>query len=321
MNLLELIGLDSLLSKSGGLTGIVGGILAFIGMMAWVFLGIVAGPYMDKSAVAWNLIPAVLLLIFHVVRTLMSITKNKDDNVILNIIFFVLIVICFIFGLSHPYHSLIFHYEYKPIWSAIAYTLYPNILRLLIDGFKMEDSFFEKISMIPKAFGVYVLVFMFFLFIGQGFSTIFWFTGKTDIYDGFANYHQTAYNKARKEYSDKTLEYFLNEKYVKVDEHYKRICQERHSNLSGEQYEKQCRATQEGVNGSMYIESMNSVTRKEYGYYITEHFNINNEYKDVIKVIDKEWNTYTYYILDRNNYSVKETTKDYYNEVKNQNNK
>ena len=64
MNLLELIGLDSLLSKSGGLTGIVGGILAFIGMMAWVFLGIVAGPYMDKSAVAWNLLPAILLLIF-----------------------------------------------------------------------------------------------------------------------------------------------------------------------------------------------------------------------------------------------------------------
>lgn len=321
MKFLEILGLDALLEKTGSATGIVGGFLVFIGMMAWVFLGIVAGPYMDKSAVAWNLLPAILLLIFHVIRTILSLTKNKDDNVILNIIFMIIMIACFIVGLHHPYHALIFHYEYKPLWSAIAYTLYPNIIRLLIDGISLEKTFFDKISLIPKAIGVYILVFLVILFIGQAFSTIFWFTGKTDIYDGFANYHQTAYNKARAEYNDKTLEEFLNEKYKKVDEHYKRICSEQYSDLDGERFDKQCKATQEGINGSMYIESMNNVTRKEYGYYVTEHFNINNEYKDVIKVIDKEWNTYTYYILDRSNYSVKETTKDYYNEVKNQNNK
>lgn len=312
MSILELIGLDSLLRKTGGAAGILGGIMFFIGLVAWVFLGIVAGSYMNISAVAWNLIPAILLLGFHIIRTILSFTKNKNDNLILNIIFMILIVICFVYGLNHPYKSLIFSYEYKPIWSAIAYTLYPNMLRLLIDGFSLGDSFFEKISIIPKAIGIYVFTYLFILFIGQGFSTIFYFTGKTDIYNGFATYHNIAYNKDRIEYKDKTIEEFLNEKYKLVDEHYKKLCSEKYSDLEGERFDKQCKATQEGINGMMYIDTLNKTTREKYGYYITNHKNIENEYKDVIKVIDKEWNTYTYYILDRNTYSVKETTREEY---------
>lgn len=318
MSILELIGLDALLQKSGGLAGIVGGLLFIIGIGAWMFLSMVAGRYMDISAVAWNLIPAILLLGFHIVRTILSITKNKDDNVIINIIIMVLIVVCFIYGLNHPYKALIFSYEYRPIWSGIAYTLYPNIIRLIIDGFSIyNSSIFERLSVLYKALGVYVFTFMFVLFVGQGFSVLFYFTGKTDIYDGIAYYHNTAYNKARIEYKDKTTLEFLNERYKLVDEHYKKVCSERHSDLQGEQFEKQCKATQEGINGSMYIETMNSATRKKYGYYIVGHYPIKEEYKDVIKVIDKEWNTFTYYILDRNYYSVQETTKDYYNEVRN----
>ena len=37
MKFLEILGLDALLEKTGSATGIVGGFLVFIGMMAWVF--------------------------------------------------------------------------------------------------------------------------------------------------------------------------------------------------------------------------------------------------------------------------------------------
>ncbi len=318
MNLLELIGLDALLKDSGAFAGILGGLLFIIGLVAWIFLSIVAGPYMDISAVAWNLIPAILLLVFHIVRTVLSITKNKEDNLIVNLIIMGLIIACFIFGLFHPYKSLIFSYEYRPFWSGVAYTLYPNIIRLIIDGFSIyNDSIFERLSVIYKAFGVYVFTFLFILFVGQAFSVVFYFTGKTDIYNGIAYYHNIAYNKARIEYKDKTLEEFLNERYQLVNEHYKKVCAERYPDLVGEAFDKQCIAVQKGVNGSMYIDTMNSATRKKYGYYVVAHREIPDEYQDVIKVIDKEWNTYTYYVLDKSNYTVKQTTKKYYDDVNN----
>ena len=73
--------------------------------------------------------------------------------------------------------------------------------------------------------------------------------------------------------------------------------------------------------GNFYIENLNSTTKTEFGYYISRFYHINDSYQDVICVIDKEWNKPHYFILDRNNYSVKETTKKYYDEIKNQNNK
>ena len=175
----------------------------------------------------------------------------------------------------------------------------------------------ERLSVIYKAFGVYVFTFLFILFVGQAFSVVFYFTGKTDIYNGIAYYHNIAYNKARIEYKDKTLEEFLNERYQLVNEHYKKVCAERYPDLVGEAFDKQCIAVQKGVNGSMYIDTMNSATRKKYGYYVVAHREIPDEYQDVIKVIDKEWNTYTYYVLDKSNYTVKQTTKKYYDDVNN----
>ena len=84
-------------------------------------------------------------------------------------------------------------------------------------------------------------------------------------------------------------------------------------------YKNKCNELQDRSDG--YINTLNSATKKEYGYAIDRFYHIGDTRTDVVRVADYEWNTGTYYILDKNTYTVKETTKDYYEEIKNQNNK
>ena len=64
-----------------------------------------------------------------------------------------------------------------------------------------------------------------------------------------------------------------------------------------------------------------AATKKDYGYAIKDFYHIGETRTDVIRVADFEWNKASYYILDRSNYTVKKTTKKYYEEVKKQNKK
>ena len=92
-----------------------------------------------------------------------------------------------------------------------------------------------------------------------------------------------------------------------------------YDDIHWKEYEIKCNELQDKSDG--YINTLNSATKKEYGYAIDRFYHIGDTRTDVVRVADYEWNTGTYYILDKNTYTVKETTKDYYEEIKNQNNK
>lgn len=328
MSFLEILGLHYLLTdkplfSSSELKSIPGVILAVIGFVTWFILGTIAGRYMDLSMAVWNLVPAIILLVALVARTILSITKHDEKKkIIFNIInVIVTIVFATIFHLYHPYISLLAKHEYRPVWSFIAYTLWPNFIMLIAYNmlFDKEYGIIGKIGMIPKGMGLFIVAFLYVTFIGQGISTILYFTGAKDFYNNFAYYHDIQYRDTRKEYKDKSIEYFLNDRYKLVVEKYDELCKAQFSNLSGEEYKNKCNELQDRSDG--YINTLNSATKKEYGYAIDRFYHIGDTRTDVVRVADYEWNTGTYYILDKNTYTVKETTKDYYEEIKNQNNK
>ena len=173
---LEILGLHYLLTdkplfSSSELKSIPGVILAVIGFVTWFILGTIAGRYMDLSMAVWNLVPAIILLVALVARTILSITKHDEKKKklfnIINLI--VTIVFATIFHLYHPYISLLAKHEYRPVWSFIAYTLWPNFLMLIVYNiiFDKENGFIGKIAMIPKGLGLFILVFLYITFIGQ----------------------------------------------------------------------------------------------------------------------------------------------------------
>ena len=328
MSFFEVLGLHYLLTdkplfSDSELSSIPGVILGIIGFVTWCIIGTIDGRYQDISIAAWNLIPAIILLVSLVLRTIMSIIKkDTKQKIIFNIInVIVTFTFAIIFQLYHPYISLLTKHEYRPLWSFIAYTLWPNFLMLIIYNmlFDKENGFIGKIAMIPKGLGLLILVFLYVTFIGQTISTILYFTGAKDFYNNFAYFHDIQYRNTRKEYKDKSIEYFLNDRYKLVVEKYDEICKSQFSNLSGKEYEIKCNELQDKSNG--YINTLNSATKKDYGYAIKDFYHIGETRTDVIRVADFEWNKASYYILDRSNYTVKKTTKKYYEEVKKQNKK
>ena len=328
MSFLEILGLHYLLTdkplfSDSDLKSIPGVILAIIGFVTWFILGTIAGRYMDLSMAVWNLVPAIILLVTLVARTILSIIKKDEKKkIIFNIINLIITVtFAIIFQLYHPYISLLAKHEYRPIWSFIAYSLWPNFIMLIIYNmlFDKEHGFIGKIAMIPKGFALFILVFLYITFVGQAFSTILYFTGAKDFYNNFAYFHDIQYRNTRKEYKDKSIEEFLNDRYKLVVDKYDEICKSQFSNLSGKEYENKCNELQDKSDG--YINTLNSATKKEYGYAIDRFYHIGDTRTDVIRVADYEWNKGSYYILDRNNYTVKETTKKYYEEIRKQNNK
>ena len=76
MSFLEILGLHYLLTdkplfSSSELKSIPGIILAVIGFVTWFILGTIAGRYMDLSMAVWNLVPAIILLVALVARTIL----------------------------------------------------------------------------------------------------------------------------------------------------------------------------------------------------------------------------------------------------------
>lgn len=325
MSFLEILGLHYLLTdkplfSESDIKSIPGIIIAIIGFITWLVIGTIDGRYQDISMAVWNLIPAILLLVALFARTFLSIIKHDEKKkIIFNIINLVIVIIfATIMHLYHPYISLLAKHEYRPIWSFIAYTLWPNFIMLVVYNMlfdKYNNTLGSKISLIPKGIGLLILSFIFITFIGQIFSIILYFTGGKDFYNKIAYYHDIQYRNTREEYKDQSIEYVLNDRYKLVVEKYDELCKEQFSNFTGEEYTNKCNEFQDKSDG--YINTLNSATKKEYGYAIKEYYHISDSRTDVIRVLDYEWNNSTYYVLDRNTYTVKESTKDYFNEIKN----
>lgn len=320
MSLLEIIGLDYILGGGEGIS-IFSVIIIFIGIPAWILLSILDGVYMDLAATTWNLVPAIILLAILFFRTINSIVKHENSGkIIFNIISSIIVIVFFVYGLTHIYHSLIFPFEYYPIWSGVAWTLYPSVAYLILYGMLfLGTGVLDKIKVIPKVLEIMIIAFLWITLLGQSISIIFHIVGHKEIYNRFAYYHNLEYEDARKKYEGKSIEEILNEEYKFVYDYYQEYFKEELGdlNLDAETYEYRCNAIKNGIVND--ISKLNDTTN-DIGYKITGNYQIGDTKEDVIKVKDREWNDqYSYYILDKTTYKVKTTTKEYYEEIKSQN--
>ena len=320
MSLLEIIGLNYLLDDGAGIS-IFGSIIMLIGIPAWFVLSMQDGIYMDIAATTWNLVPAIILLAILFFRTINSIVKHeRDGEIIFNVISSIIVIAFFVYGLTHTYHSLVFPCEYYPIWSGIAWTLWPSIAYLVLYGMLfLGTGMFDKIKVIPKVLGIMIIAFLGVTLFGQAISVIFHMVGHKEIYNGFAYYHNLEYEDARKKYEGKSVEEILNEEYKFVYEYYQKCFEKELGdlNLDAETYEYRCNAIKNGIVND--ISKLNDTTN-DIGYKITGNYQIGDTKEDVIKVRDREWvDQFSYYVLDKTTYKVRTTTKEYYEEIKSQN--
>lgn len=207
MSFLEYLGLDYLFNEfeefSAG--GIVGEIISVIGFFGWIILILFGGQVVDQGIVVFNLLVAVILLLLLIMNLgrdfLLAKTKTTGIRKIVDCITLIAVVVAFIIGYTKPYHALLFKYEYTPIFSGIATTIYPSIIMFIIGNFiATKTTIKNKITGIIKCLGCIIFGFILAFFIGQFVTAVLFFTEKTSIYDKIAYYNDVEVVEQRKDW-------------------------------------------------------------------------------------------------------------------------
>jgi hypothetical protein len=319
--LLEILGLEYLLGDGGDdfFSGMISGVFAIIGMILWLIMLVFKSHFVDQCVVLCNLLVAIffiianLLCLFADFISKKSRSKIKSNKKILDIITFCVMLIAFIYGLNHTYHALIFSYEYKPIFSGIATTLYPLVIMNIISNIFVRKGIKEKIVVSFKIVGVTLFGFVVTFLISTYVSIILSICGQEQIVDKVMTYHSINYDEAR-EKSKFNNEYELLQYYVPIAfEHYDNLCQE-------EGYdEERCSNTKKDK--VLYYIFSGSKVETDFGYSLYEHNTWEDDNKELIIVDDYEYGTLSYYRLNYQTHDLEPITEEYYKQIKNQNNK
>ncbi len=313
MSLLEYLGLEYLFNsfenKNDGpnATGL-GGLLFFLGIGGWILLAIFKPGLIDKGAAVFNLI-AFIGIIGFLFYKFYSAKKNNELNIGFLVISILAIIISFIVGFFNIYHSIIYNYEYGHIGTGITYAFISSlILHFLFPFFCHYKS--EKVSSrIGRAIGSVVLSILGILvifFIGQAATVVIYFTGNEELYSKVVTYHNLEYNVARLEFGDLSIDERLNKIYSSALDNVNKYCSE-NTNVNCDEYKK-----------NNYKEIIGNAS-KDYGYSIVRSYKINDN-EDAIKVSDKEFSSsYTYYIFNKLDFSIKNISEDNFNSFYQQN--
>ncbi len=311
MSLLEYLGLEYIFSDrfDNNINGLMSGLVSSLGLIGWIIMLFLKPTLIDQGIAVFNLLVAVILIILLIIRLIKD--RRKYDFICLAVTIIFLII-----GYLKPYHSLLFHYEYTKVFSAIAYTLVPltimNIVGLFI---YTKKGIIGNVIESFKLIGLIIIGFVISFLIGQTATVILYFTKTYNVYDNIAYYHNIKYVSSReaKNYHEvptgvinEITNYFSNLSVPFNDEDYNCINK---TNESLTEISKKCRKDTIGKNIS------ERDFNKKYGYKIN-----NMKWEDnvtfVIVVGDLEW-AKNYYIK----YNIKdkigeEVNIDYYNNIK-----
>ena len=196
----------------------IGGIVAFAGIVMWILLILFGNGIMDQAIVVGNLITTFILVglwIHTIVEWIIDLVKDKQQKnsnrifTIIKIVIRILIFIgFFIYGYTHPYNNLVFHYSYIPIFSAIHTMWIPALVLFLINGVVGKGKVTNKISGLLGIIGMWLLAILVSFFIGQiitGCLGFFWGIDETKgLYNNIC-YYENLGNPFAREY-DEVLE-------------------------------------------------------------------------------------------------------------------
>ena len=313
MSLLEYLGLEYIFNsfdnKNDGpnATGL-GGLLFFLGIGGWILLAIFKPGLIDKGAAVFNLI-AFIGIIGFLFYKFYSAKKNNELNIGFLVVSILVIITSFIVGFFKTYHSIIYNYEYGHIGTGITYAFFSSILLHFLFPFFCHYKSEKVSSRIGRSIGsvvLSVLIILVIFFIGQAATVVIYFTGNEELYNIVVTYHNLEYNEARLEFGDLSIDERLNKIYSSALDNVNKYCSE-NTNVNCDEYKR-----------NNYKEIIGNAS-KDYGYSIVRSYKINDN-EDAIKVSDKEFSSsYTYYIFNKLDFSIKNISEDNFNSFYQQN--
>lgn len=217
MSWLEYLGLAYLLDDDNALdfSGVGTGMLFLFGIGSWLLVAIFQGDLVDQGATVFNLLATVLLLVLTLIKYIRMLKSSVKNNVMKSVFYiFSLVVIIgsFVYGLYVPYHALLFNYEYKGVFSAIASTFYPLIILNILYPFFCKDSKVrEKIQEGFETIGLVVISLIALFFIGQFATLIVSFTNNESLYQKVITYHNLSITETRNDWKYASVEDCINQ--------------------------------------------------------------------------------------------------------------
>ena len=319
--ILEYIGLDTLLNGAGidlgaSFLGIIFYIPLLIGMVAWIIVAIFFGSYVDKGATVFNLLVAIINIIFILAIILTKLIKQKDKKELFFLIFFIgLNVITFIYGFNHTYHSLLFNYEYKPLYSGLAMTLYPNMIFYSIYLIINKKKNSGKSPLGPFSYIFTNLCLFFFIFlVGQAITVWFAFKDNKEFFDKFVTYHDIYSYKERKnwecdDYNKCLMDTITTNAKEDVDYWYENNSYDYKKFLD----EGNTKIAEERLVSLIHRSNLfGEITDKNYGFDRAGTLWI-DDYNCIYKIRDRVYFTYYYYKFNWKTYEVVESNEQEYN--------
>jgi len=216
MSWLEYLGLEYLLSDEGDhiYDGMGSGILLCAGIGSWLLLAFFKGGLVDQGATVFNLLAAIILLVLSVIKYYRNLKYTENVAPIVKVYYIIsaiVVIAFFVNGIFNPYHALIFEYEYKGIFSCIAWTFYPLvILNILYPFFCKNNRVGEKLQECLETVGLAFILLIALFFIGQIATVILFFCNGTGLYDKIAIYHDLSVKEVRENWEYKDCKDYIN---------------------------------------------------------------------------------------------------------------
>ena len=177
--------------------GAFGGIAFAVGAALWFGLIIFGGGIADRGVVASNFISSILFFIGAISSIKKLFTMNKNKYKIIAIVESVILIGLMIYGFSNHYNSLVLHYSYKGLASAIHTTWIAAAIINIINIRIISDELGTTIIGILA-----IIVFGFFIgqFITMGLFLFKGVDGTKNIYNNIMYYHNEQHNLRRDEF-------------------------------------------------------------------------------------------------------------------------
>ncbi len=319
MSWLEYLGLEYLLGDDNPLdfSGLGTGMVFIFGIVCWLIVAIFQGDLVDQGAAVFNLLASIVMLVLTIIKYVNVYKKSKNNSITKKIFYgisFVTIVGFFIYGMIKPYHTLLFNYDYKSIFSGIAMMFYPLIiLNLLFPFFCERNKLGKKIEEGFETMGLALITLIVLFLLSQVVTLFISFTGTEKFYQNFISYHNMSITNERE-----------NWKYDSVEDCIKKLL-ENDAKTSLENYKNKSTMQQYKNEGEMAIYEENVLYYIHHNYPKGELANNDisfsgmkweDTYIGTYVLRDKEYNNLYYVKFDYENYKILDfVTKEYYDKI------
>lgn len=321
MSWLEYLGLEYLLGDDNHIdfSGLGTGMVLIFGIVCWLIVAIFQGDLVDQGAAVFNLLASIILLVLTIIKYIKAYKKAKNNSIskkLFYVISSITVIVSFAYGMIKPYHTLLFNYDYKSIFSGIAMMFYPLIiLNLLFPFFCESNKLGKKIEEGFETIGLALITLGVLFLLSQVVTLFVSFTGNEKFYQNFISYHNMNITEKRKNWEYDSVEDCIKslletdaQKSLENFENTSTTMQQYKSNGDTANYERNLLyyIHHNYPDGQLVDNNVSFSAMKWEDNYIVTY-----------ALRDKEYNKLYYVKFDYNNYKILDfVTKEYYDNIK-----